>query len=482
MLGLDLFNDWIVQACSYWEKNVIQPSPDVCTFTLELLGLISKNEQKFRELNRSNIHSRLTDTMQITDDSMPSINLAFVKLLSSLLEHKSGYEWIVAKNMWSNVLAFCVRNSTNYIVRDNSTFMYRLLEKAAEYDEQFLNSVIKMIMQPLMINELRSTVNIDEEYLKDKLTPTLRLIVFIMEQYCSNKCTQKGKQRIPTAFLRNYRLEHVLSSYMLFVTNEDFIFELENATILMYFAVLCGDAREPAFYTEHLKGVGIKVFKLIALDISKHYNLNVIKVCYLFFRYLNLVKQKFPLLISNSEESLVTLEKKINVFQFIPMYMVSMNICSKTMAEFEINEFRANYLSKIFDILCLQTVRLGYSWRNQLLAEKHSFEIAVKSISYLMQSRQYYSKEMAFMVFQTILYSIEDLVSAMKSNQQLIDTCIRESTYLYVILDAVAKMIEDFQITWRDCVETISVMGTAIDLINLAQWPPKVSVPFIKFI
>lgn len=479
LLGLDLFNEWIVQACSYWEKNVIQPSPNIGRFTMELLSLLSRNEQKFLQLNNLNIHVRLLAIVRARDDCTPSIKLAFVKLLSALLEHKSGFEWIVIKNMWTDVLVFCLTNPTIYIIRDSSSFMYRLIEKAVEYDEQFLNNVIKKIMQPLMINELKSTIDIDEECIKEKLTPTLKLIIFIMEQYCKTECTQKSNDLIPILFLRNYHLEQTVSSYMMIAKNKDFIFELETVTILIYFADLCAEAKEPILHIEQLKNLGMKIFKLLASDISKNYNLNVIKTCNLCNRYWNMIKPRFPVQIDGSPNCPVIFENQITILQMIPICLVSVKFCAITCYEFEFDDFRDNFITKIFKVMCPYTIRVVYSWRNQLMTEENCFDISLKALSYLMQSRQYYSREMGIMAFQAIMYAIKDLVKAVKDNRQLIDTCMKESNYLYMLLDAVGKMIDDFQITWRDCVETICVMSVAIELINLAQWPPKVSLIYV---
>lgn len=472
-----MFNEWIVQACSFWEKNAIRPPSNIGKFTMELLGLISSNEQKFVELNSSNIHLRLIDIVQVKSESTPSIKMAFVKLLSLLLEHKSGFEWIIVKNMWTDVLAFCVTNPTVHIVRESSNFIYKLLQKAAEYDTQFLNSVIQKIMQPFTMIELKSANNVDEEQVKDKLTPTLRLISFIMEQYCKNDCSQRNSDLVLTLFLQNYHLKQIISTYMVIAKSEDFTFELENITLLIYFTELCAEVKEPTFRVEEqLSSLSMKVFKLLAANISKHYNLNVIKLSHLCIRYMSFIKSIFPLQVGNSQEYSVIFESKIIIFQILPICLISESICSLTSSHIDFDEFRDNYFEKIFKLMCTYTIRVGYGWRNQLMTEDNCFEISFEALLYSMQSRQYYTKEMGVMAFQAIIYGINDLVNTMKDSQHLIDACMKRSNYMCTIFNAVGKMIEDFQITWRDCVETICVMCATIDFINLTRWPPEVSI------
>lgn len=476
LLGLDLFTEWIIQACSYWEKNTIQPPSSISRFTLELLSLMSKNEQKFIYLNNTNIYVRLFEIMRVEkNDSTPSLKLASVKLLFSFLEHKSGFDWIQQKDSWMHVLQYCLTNPTIYIIRDSSRFIYELLEKAVIYDEQFLNTIIQRIMLPLTINELKNTTEINDEAIRDELRPTLKLIIYIMEQYCKNESLQYRNELIPRLFLKNYHLEQIISSYIMIAKNKDLIFELQNITYLIYFVDLCIEAKEPTFKADSLIDVALKTFKLLSSDISRGISMNVIKGCYLCFQYWSMLKPRFPKMPTLMQDNPLIFESQMLVLMTLPLYLISIKYCGLTCDENQFDDFRDNFVTKIFKIMCQTTIRVCYTFRDQLLLEEDVFDLSIKSVSYVMQCVKHFNKEMGFIVFQTLIYSITDMVTAMKINPQLIEVCIKQPNYLYMLFDSLGKVIEEFKITWRDCVETICVMGIAIEFINITSWPTKVN-------
>lgn len=103
-MALDLFPEWIQEALLCWETNKHQPTQNVTRFTLELVCLLSRVEDKFNLLCSGNVYLRLIDLLNLTKDTCgPSVKLAFVKLLTAFLEHKSGIEWIVASDYWKQV-------------------------------------------------------------------------------------------------------------------------------------------------------------------------------------------------------------------------------------------------------------------------------------------------------------------------------------------------------------------------------------------
>lgn len=90
LLSLDLFSEWIVQACTFWEEHQdVQPSVPVATFVLELTRIVAKNETRFLHLSNSNAYQRLYDIFHLKkSDCPPAISVAYVKLLRTFLRHR----------------------------------------------------------------------------------------------------------------------------------------------------------------------------------------------------------------------------------------------------------------------------------------------------------------------------------------------------------------------------------------------------------
>lgn len=90
LINLNLFTDWITKICNFWEENDDgQPSINLGCFVFELASLVSKNEERFLQLSSANVYLRLCDMFHVRKPSCAiGIQLAYVKLLDSFLEHK----------------------------------------------------------------------------------------------------------------------------------------------------------------------------------------------------------------------------------------------------------------------------------------------------------------------------------------------------------------------------------------------------------
>lgn len=90
ILSLDVFSEWIIQACAFWEGNEdVHPTASVGRFVLELTALVSRNETHFLQLSGANAYLRLCDAFRVRKNvCSASVKLAYVKLLKELLEHK----------------------------------------------------------------------------------------------------------------------------------------------------------------------------------------------------------------------------------------------------------------------------------------------------------------------------------------------------------------------------------------------------------
>lgn len=163
---LDLFTNWIIEACAFWEKNEYEPSTNVACFVLHLGSFVSRNEERFLKLSSINAYLRLCDIFCVRKYStLVQVKQAYVSLLESFLEHRyglfrlfvsnctyvsffdrSGVEWIRATNSWTDVLNYCLMSNP---IKESYNFIYKLLESRVLYDEKFCNTIVKKILQPL---------------------------------------------------------------------------------------------------------------------------------------------------------------------------------------------------------------------------------------------------------------------------------------------------------------------------------------------
>lgn len=430
------------------------------------------------------MYLRIIDILSVQKtDSSPSYKLAYVKLLNSLVTHKSGFDWVVSTNFWTDVLSYCMTSPTLYIIRESYDFMYNLLVQAVAHDQIFCNTVVRKIMQPLVVRELRNAsgiTEINEEKYKERLTPALRLVIYILEQHLRNECLRKGNYLIPQLFLQDCHLEQAVSGYLMISKNEDLVFDLGNATLLIYFVDLCLEAREPMFTSDEVQQTAKKVFTIICNCISKKHHINVTKISYLTLHYLKVINVRMPPNCFTSVDSYkrpLTFENQLIVMLTFPMFTLLMRRYPLSFSDMNIDEIRDLFCMKFFQISCEHTIRMVYNFRNVLMEDDiDDIMVSQKALFYTVLAKKYYNRDQAIIVFQCLIYMLHDLVMGVKDNSiptSLLNQC---ASLMHGKLEALATFIEEFRITWKDCIETVCVMGCAIDFINMFKWPIKVRI------
>ncbi|KAK4874486.1 hypothetical protein RN001_013846 [Aquatica leii] len=484
LLNLPVFVQWLIKATQYWEDTGTIPSQSIISFIINLTSLLSKNEDRFNRLNVCNVYLRLCAVLKIrTSTTSATVKVSYIKLLLSFLEHKSGINWLIATNNWQDVLGYCLEGpSTTYVLREGHNFLYNLLIEASNYNLVFCNMVIEKLMS--VFNELNFINGIvNDESLQKKLTPTLRILSHIFVSSLQNKLGSKD-YRIPKIFIKDYNLEQTVWNIIMITShNEEFFMDLNKIMALTNFFDLAFDLKTERFQCNRLKKMVAEIYKLIGMNISKGFVLNVCHLCHLLQYYWKLMEFQLPNVDFGSEEVQILFESQILVFQVLPFPMISYKECSVQSSHLCEDEFRDHFMAKVFKTLCEHTVRLGYNYRSLLISEKvNLFDAALQATAYIMKTRQYYHRDTAVIVFQYSMYTLNDIILATKAKPEMRDVFTKYTSYFVAMFDVISTFIKEFDITWRESVETISVMNVAVDYVSVTCWAPKMIVQAFKLI
>lgn len=91
----EVFQKWIPKALAIWESGQKASQP-VITFTLKLVGIISQHELRYHYWQCQDVYNRLYKILQLHRDDLPaSIKMAYTTMLSDLIVHRSGRQWII---------------------------------------------------------------------------------------------------------------------------------------------------------------------------------------------------------------------------------------------------------------------------------------------------------------------------------------------------------------------------------------------------
>lgn len=315
---------------------------------------------------------------------------------------------------------------------------------------------------------------VNGELLQKKLTPTLKLISHILESCLKSELFAQRDYTIPSIFMKNCHLEqNVWNIIMTGCQNQELSSDLSQVLILNYFFGLALDSEEETFQCKEIRKMVEDIFKLIKMYIAKSDVLNILKICHLLNHYWKLIACRLPKIDHSSANVPLLFENQVVIFQVLPVFVLTVNHCDINLDDIE-DVFREEFITKIFKIMCEHTIRVVYSFRSVLYHEKNMFDIAHKSIMYIMKSRQYYHRDRAVITFQSLMYVVNDVIDVMKRKPETIEVFSKQPGYFAAHLDALATFIKEFDLTWRESVETICVMGVSMDFMSFPIWPANV--------
>lgn len=481
-----------MEAITYWDNNnncttSHSPPINIASFTLNLVALLSKDEQKFTLLNNNNFYIKLIRTFKCREpDTAASIKLAYIKLLGALLEHKSGIEWIIINRFCTEdvlKLTLTIINQTIYVTREGRQFITKLLERTVDIDEMFCCDIIKVIMLPLSDfkeaitnnnDDINNMLELREEIVYKNLSPTLQLIGFILEEYLQSEMFAQKNFHIVTIFFKQFNLEQTITNYLLIAQNPLLIFDLGKIMFIVHFLHLYHNVISNSCNIElDVQKTICNISEIFNSNILKGNYENVLKFSYFGQFYWSLMSQKISGDFKDANPS-YSMSYQLLIMQMLPIFSVCFKYCSNVAKIEENDMFRSNFIDTMFKSLSLKTIRIGYTWRDYLTNQSNLFEIVVKDLLYVMKSRKYYHRSKATTMFQCLLYCLKDIVSIIKLNPEKFTIFEKEINFMTLLMDTTGVLIEEFQITWRDSVETICVMSVAFDFLSLATWPTKV--------
>ncbi|OXU24734.1 hypothetical protein TSAR_013123 [Trichomalopsis sarcophagae] len=489
--------NWLITAVNSWNKDS-KPCQNVSIFTIKLIGMMSVKETTFLNLSQNTVHDKACSIFQFQMDSLsPSVKMAFATMLSNLLEHQSGRQWIAYTGAWKEILKFAQLNHTLYLTRESYKFLSILLVKESN-NRSLCELIILAITEPLVNLTINSQV--------DNLQVSLGKYHFF-----SSKDVLSDQNQLLVATLE---LLLAILEYTLFLDLEnpipDMFEELTNieSRVRTIFEV---SISTPFMKTVHKLSKLINFIKLrIALRSSETIDEKVFEQFCLGLCFNNsmLLSKKYilDLVISNKLGIIYWKRlKKLKTFEVPPPYkfenqaiaLMILPLCV-TMKPTYMKEHYLfeEFVEKLFDVTCTPVQRLAYSIRDVILKNEFPLEYICKStVDHLLEIIDIMDRETAVICFQVMCHALKNFVTESSQNskqnekptggptetarsppsyqrkkQQLHfldgDPINDKQTLLAALLNGLNVMTEKFKLKWRECVETICLLAIAQDILN----------------
>ncbi|KAI4456511.1 brca1-associated atm activator 1 [Holotrichia oblita] len=480
LLKLPLFSEWLLKACAYWEKKGIQPSPCTSTFVLHLISLLSKDEKIFTYFKTYNMYNTICSILKVkAPGTSPAIKLAYLKMLTSFLNHRSGLDWLISTDNWRDGLNYSLEGQTIYLIREAKQFIYNLLQQSIDYNNIFCDLVIKRIIQKLNDFQCQNKTGfpeVREESLLKHTSFVLKLILHILERHIE---TKNSDYRVPVIFITSYHLEKCIWKVGAATQIPDIVLDCDKILICIYFLQLFM-LKLVVVPPPELKQLGVAVMKLINHRMLAKQHIIFLKLChytdYMWTFVLPNITQPI------SEDDLLKLELQLLPLQILPVVIVTFKHCSIIAKDFDNDDMRDIFITKLFKTMNEQTTRLCYQWKNIVMAEEEIFSMAQQSLMLIMTYRKYYSKNRAIIIFQSCIYAFKDIINTLKDGRTTAEIFYQNSAYLISLINCLSTFINEHEITWTESVETMCVLNATLDFLSLSRWSTRVVIEALKLL
>lgn len=474
---------WISRTVDSFDSNEL-PTQQVANFTLKLMGLVCSNEWQFAAIKEKNVFDKIQRGIETYPQlQKPSIMLSHIQLLHSISQHSIGLQWLKQTRSWTLAIKYYETCNTMFIIRDSGNFLFDILTKFTELmkDENLCLEIIEAIMAPLISfrgkesAEARTDLIVDDETLSKRLMPCMNIINHILIM-----CIESNKRsRMAYYILLKYQYERKIWLAMdLVESNSEFITILTRGLNISNFARLSSmdipQSDEKAtdlpfevhtihFYNLMLACMHKRLFKNVNMIAEMHHHL------------WNKLGDRAPkeIVLENHD---LKFGDQVIMIQFLPLIYIIMSRYKSH------GEYIVDLCSTVFNMSCEHTVRILYQYRDGLNGESFDFiaDLAANSIHKTLALKQVLSRDRATLAFKVLIYVLKGYVDDPELGRHEKATCnielvLKAPNLLSTLLIGLNDMIKNYNFTWKECVESTTIVTLLLVLLDNPNLSSRVS-------
>lgn len=408
-----------------------------------------------------------------------SVKLAHVKVLQALRQHSAGTNWLINSRSWQLVIDYCMENQTIYVVRESQSFITNFLFKVASTipDDELSMEILMEIAAPLndAIIIIDGTVNVDSSDMQRKVNPRIDLVCHIME-HCIRS---ESKTNIPLHLLnKTINLRLVLWRLTDMTKDQMFFRNIMRALVLINVVEFSDKLSDNTATTLAHNQFGLNFFNQMKFCLVHRSPLTLLACAQQYHLLWASLGNRVPEEIE-LETNKIKFENQIIVLQMMPIL-----ICIKKEKKEAavVTELFDTYIMKLFDISTDHTLRVCYSLRDMISANKGiASDVATKSIQGILAMKNVLHRDRAIFVFQAMCYSLKDFtIDYEPEDATSTDNLIEMPNLLSAILTGVHAMVKEYRITWKESIESVCLMKLMLMLLNKPNLSTRVRNLYVK--
>ncbi|XP_046751151.1 uncharacterized protein LOC124414218 [Diprion similis] len=496
-----ILQKWVLSALAAWTLTKKKPDQSVIVFTVKLVELLSQDEFDFLFWYREDVFKKMSAAFGLKkdDDIQTSVKVAYVGMFLQFVNHKSGRHWIIESGAWKEVVKLTDSSKQpQAVTRESKKIVCKLL-LAESLNTTFCEQVISAIAKPLISRNIATPVQPDlEDPSKRDENAEFFIALEVLTEVMENTVFATMDNTIPLLVATITTLDLRLQILFETCTKQSFYSHIMNLMYLIVFTRLKDGMSVPDGTVE--KDVW-RVFRdslryiESVLIVKKHIE-NIVKGEKIFLTYLNRMNK----LCKIKEPGDIKIEHHAVLMMIIPM--------SSCVARGEVDvDILETLAYKIMSMTDPATQRLGYMVRSIVLNDDAlpAEDIAKTAARVSTDVLDIVDRDSTVVIFQVMSHTLnnyvnlrsskkcpnelsctgfadikQDDITNMRMNNQKWrvrgDPILKFPHLLSTLMDGIATILTKYQLKWQDCLETISILNLAEDIINHPKITSKICV------
>ncbi|KZC11785.1 PREDICTED: uncharacterized protein LOC107189986 [Dufourea novaeangliae] len=489
-----LFQKWVLKALNLWSSDD-KPSQPIIIFTLKLVGIISRNELWFHYWQSEDVYNKLCNIFKLREDNLSSsVKMAYTTMLSDLIQHRSGRQWVIESEVWRDIVKHAHWNHTMYVTRESQNFLWLLLLNEQQ-NTNFCKEIILAIAAPLITNSFESQVcqKFEENYLEQNklLCTTLDLLTSIME----NTLFANVDNAIPELCQEVIDLDMRVKALFEACISTKLLPHVHKLLLLCFVVPLRRAIREEQ--------------ETISADISYKF---CYEICYIS---MMLLSKNYIIEIVKTNKFLMIYWKKLQLlrkfdisqqykFEHQAITLMIMPLCVCIKHTYITHDLFDMFIDKMCDVTGTIVQRLAYNIRDSVYKNDLPLpHICKVSIDILLEITDIMDRDIAVIAFQTLCHVLKNFVPEICNETSNVGTnnatnlengsrkytivsplegnpIVDQPALLASLLNGLAVITEKFKLNWRECVETICLLSLAQEILKHAGITLVVAIKALK--
>ncbi|GLH12644.1 Uncharacterized protein GBIM_17360 [Gryllus bimaculatus] len=469
---ISVFTEWIFYVLEKWKETPRQPS--LGAFVLRILGLIVSEKKRFKLMQKENVIPRIIDLMNIRYNSNLSMKLGYVAMLSSLVNHEYGCDYLSESETWKDVVNYYYEDTSIYISRECQKFISTYINTVIDDNPAVCENVINYTLKTLLVSDEVLKTTLKDTNGVAKFKPVIEMANHLYETllFDPHICAT-------SMILEKFDLEMI--AWKLLDGTEDMLLTsiLSRLLTSLYFVSMQCKNKSGEITHSDFKLFESKLYNLLGFIIPKSgkFSLNILVQSQIYWYKLSPTVLYEP--ERNSKQYIF--ENQLIILQLMP---VLGSIVTTRISE---NECLDSYCNKLFELTCESIQRLCYVFRDSIVAQDNRPESLHTGVLSLMQIKDIIHRDQAIIMFQALMYILKDFVPELDPHPPMQYSGLSSDEILILypevlssILETLSSLIDCFRINWRESLESICLFTFMNQLLKNPHLSSKLAVKTLK--